>query len=419
MGAAVVEKPGTYGPSATITLQGSKARKWSLRPQVSLGFRQTGLRAADCRPGDPAHRDLRRRASLPRSARDATASPTTPTNVPPCGTRVTWCGRSATMICSASNLVSRSSPPGSTRRPPASSLVSSTFSPAWFACRPKIRCRNCWSSWSIRISTRGEHFSTWMPYLFVRSDNRVKSDSDEVAAAALATLDGSTPFAAAGSDMCWTYADWRRDRHRRRARPSRSATGRARRRRSRRPVWKVWTVRRGRSGCGCRTGWASATPAASPPVPCSTSAPVSGPAETDETGCPGAEWQAVSTRRCRMPNAISSGPSLTAGVAVPELGYETDGRRGDRHGLGRCVGSAWCSTTGEAAATGGRCARRMSTQIVEAVEIEWSDVGGEPGYRVEQQGDVQAGRLGQEQGVRLLREAQRRRHPTRRCTSSR
>jgi ATP-dependent helicase YprA (DUF1998 family) len=38
MGAAVVEKPGTYGPSATITLQGKKPRKWSLRPQVSLGF---------------------------------------------------------------------------------------------------------------------------------------------------------------------------------------------------------------------------------------------------------------------------------------------------------------------------------------------------------------------------------------------
>ena len=38
VGATVVEKPGVYGPSATITVQGRKARKWSLQPQVSLGF---------------------------------------------------------------------------------------------------------------------------------------------------------------------------------------------------------------------------------------------------------------------------------------------------------------------------------------------------------------------------------------------
>jgi hypothetical protein len=51
------------------------------------------------------------------------------------------------------------------------------------------------------------HFSDWMPYLFVRPDNRAHSDSDHVAVAAQAMLNGSPPFTEVGEDMCWTYAD--------------------------------------------------------------------------------------------------------------------------------------------------------------------------------------------------------------------
>ena len=166
-----------------------------------------------------------------------------------------------------------------------------------------------------------EHFSTWMPYLFVRSDNRVKSDSDEVAAAALATLDGSTPFAAAGSDMCWAYVeggvavtagvrtksdppravlavDDRDDR-------LESLEGKA---------WKEWLRLSNWLGISDSGRVTTRT--------LLTSAPVSGPAETDETELP-AQWQllfdeAVSDAERDLIRALAA-----AGAAAPELGYET------------------------------------------------------------------------------------------------
>ncbi|MFI6957022.1 DEAD/DEAH box helicase [Nocardia sp. NPDC050408] len=49
MGATIVEKPGTYGPTATIKLPGTKIRTWQLEPQVLMGNSQPDfqLRTAD------------------------------------------------------------------------------------------------------------------------------------------------------------------------------------------------------------------------------------------------------------------------------------------------------------------------------------------------------------------------------------
>jgi hypothetical protein len=52
-----------------------------------------------------------------------------------------------------------------------------------------------------------EKFGKWMPYLFVRPDNRAHADMQSVAAEALVALDGSAPFSAAGPDVCWSFTD--------------------------------------------------------------------------------------------------------------------------------------------------------------------------------------------------------------------
>ncbi|KUI09912.1 DEAD/DEAH box helicase [Mycolicibacterium acapulense] len=206
IGAAVVEKPGTYGPSATITLQGKKARKWSLRPQVSFDFVKPDfvLQTADpdipqiaifadgrsfhavsgCnRVGDDADKRAALRKAghlvwsfshddLQRFKAGDTAEPE-------------WFDQKAAAIITSKFHVQ----PGLVRllaRDPVSQLLE-------FMLEPDI---DAWQT-----------FSDWMPYLFVRSDNRAHSDADALGPAAIAALDGMAPFTVAGTAVCWSYTD--------------------------------------------------------------------------------------------------------------------------------------------------------------------------------------------------------------------
>lgn len=320
MGAAVVEKPGTYGPSATITLPGSKARKWSLRPQVSLDFVKPDFVLQTADPDIP-------RIAIFADGRSFHA--------------VTGCNRVAddadkrAALRAAGYLVwsfghddLQRFKSGDTIEPAWFDQKAASFVTSRFHVQPglvRLQAKDPVSQLLDFIVTPDieawRHFSAWMPYLFVRTDNRMKSDSDDVAAAALATLDESTPFETAGADTCWTYADGGvavtagarttsdpprtvlavDDRDER----LESLDGKA---------WKEWLRLSnwlGISGPGrvtTRTLLASA--------------PVSGPAETEEAELP-EEWQllfdeAVSNAERALIRALAA-----AGAAVPELGYET------------------------------------------------------------------------------------------------
>ncbi|MBU8827094.1 DEAD/DEAH box helicase [Mycolicibacterium goodii] len=320
MGAAVVEKPGTYGPSATITLQGNKARKWSLRPQVSLDFVKPDFvlqtadpdipriaifadgRAFHAVPGcNRVADDADKRAALRGAGylvwsfghEDLQRFKTGETVEP------TWFDQKATSFVTSRFHV----PPGLVRlqsKDPVSQLLE-------FIVNPDIE------AW--------RHFSTWMPYLFVRGDNRVKSDADAVTAAALAALDGSAPFEAAGSDVCWAYTDGGvtvaagvrttsdppqavlavDDRDGR----LESLGGKA---------WKEWLRLSNWLGI-CDPGRVSAHTLLA-------SAKVSAPAESEEPEL-SAEWQqvfdeAVSDAERNLIRALA-----VTGASAPELGYET------------------------------------------------------------------------------------------------
>ncbi len=206
MGAAVVEKPGTYGPSATITLHGTKARKWSLRPQVSLDFVKPDFVLQTADPDIP-------RIAIFADGRAFHAAPG-------CN-RVADDADKRSALRSAGFLVwsfghddLQRFKSGEVAEPgwfdqKAASVVTSQFhvQPGLIRLLAKDPVSQLLEFMMAPDLEAWRHFSSWMPYLFVRSGNRVKSDSDAVGVAALAALDGSTPFADAGADMCWTYAD--------------------------------------------------------------------------------------------------------------------------------------------------------------------------------------------------------------------
>ncbi|KAA0087221.1 DUF1998 domain-containing protein [Mycolicibacterium sp. P9-64] len=206
MGAAVVEKPGTYGPSATITLPGHKGRKWSLRPQISLDFVKPDFVLQTADPDIP-------RIAVFADGRSFHA-------VPACN-RVADDADKRAALRAAGYMVwsfghhdlqrfkSNDSVEPAWLDQKAISFVTSRFhvQPGLIRLQSKDPVSQLLEFMVSPDIESWRHFSRWMPYLFVRSDNRVKSDSGDVATAAVAMLDELTPFEAAGADVCWAYAD--------------------------------------------------------------------------------------------------------------------------------------------------------------------------------------------------------------------
>lgn len=321
MGATVVEKPGTYGPSATITMQGAKSRKWSLRPQVSVGFVKPDFELQTADPDIPkiaVFADGRKFHAVPgcnRVADDADKRE----KLRKAGYLVWsfshedlqrfkagddfvpgWFDQNAANIVTGQFQVQ----PGLVRllcKDPVTQLLE-------FMVNPDI------SSWN--------KLSMWMPYLFVRGDNRAKSEVESAAEAAIAALDGAKPFSASGTDVCWVFVDGGvtvtagvrtkaepptavvaiddRDEH------LEQLDGKA---------WKEWLR---------LSNWLGISELHRVSTRTLLSAePVVSRAVTTEVALP-TEWQtiydeAVSDAERSLISALAE-----AGAAVPELGYETD-----------------------------------------------------------------------------------------------
>ena len=52
-----------------------------------------------------------------------------------------------------------------------------------------------------------KRFGDHLPYLFVNSGNRVRSDASLIASAAQSALDGAVPFPPGGDQWCWSFTD--------------------------------------------------------------------------------------------------------------------------------------------------------------------------------------------------------------------
>ncbi|MFV8301004.1 DEAD/DEAH box helicase [Mycolicibacterium fortuitum] len=320
MGAAIVEKPGMYGPSATITMQGSKARKWSLRPQVSLDFVKPDFVLQTADPDIP-------RIAIFADGRSFHA-------VPGCN-RVADDADKRAALRAAGYLVwsfghddLQRFKSGDAVDPAWFDQKAASFVTSKFHVQPgliRLQAKDPVSQLLEFLVTPDieawKHFSTWMPYLFVRSDNRVKSDLGDVSAATLSALDGATPFGTAGADMCWAFADGgvavTAGVHTSSEPPRavlavddrdecvESLDGKA---------WKEWLRLSNWLGISDPSRVTTRTLLASTPVP--------GPAETGEPELP-AEWQLLFDEAVSDPERDLIRALAAAGTTAPELGYET------------------------------------------------------------------------------------------------
>lgn len=206
MGAAVVEKPGTYGPSATITLQGKKPRKWSLRPQVSLGFVKPDfvLQTAD--------------PEIPQIAifADGRAFHASPEN-----NRVADDADKRSALRSADYIVwsfghedlqrfkanEAAEPAWFDQK--AAKLVTSQFhvQPGLIRLLAKDPVTQLLEFMVEPDTAAWKKFGDHLPYLFVNSGNRVRSDASSIASAAQSALDGAVPFPPGGDHWCWSFTD--------------------------------------------------------------------------------------------------------------------------------------------------------------------------------------------------------------------
>lgn len=205
MGAAVVEKPGTYGPSATITLQGSPPRKWSLRPQVSLDFVKPDFvlqtadpdipRIAIFADGRAFHAGIGDRNRVTDDANKRAA-------LRDAGFLVWSFGHDDLQLFKAGE---EATPAWFDQT--AASRVTRQFQvkPGLIRLLPKDPVSQLLEFVTEPDFEAFKNFSAAMPFLFVRSDNRVQGSAADAAHAAIAALDGQAAFVDQGSDVCWTY----------------------------------------------------------------------------------------------------------------------------------------------------------------------------------------------------------------------
>lgn len=206
MGAAVVEKPGMYGPSATVTLQGKKPRKWSLRPQVSLGFVKPDFVLQTADPDIPQiaifgdGRAFHATAENNRVADDAD--------------KRAALRKAGYVVWSFGHEDLQRFKSGDVMEPSWFDQKAANITTTQFHIQPGL----------IRLLSKDpvtqllefmvepdtetwRKFGDYLPYLFVRSNNRARTAVDNLAAAARLTLDGEAVFPHEGPDMCWAFTD--------------------------------------------------------------------------------------------------------------------------------------------------------------------------------------------------------------------
>ncbi|MBY3794510.1 DEAD/DEAH box helicase [Rhodococcus fascians] len=206
MGATVRETPGTYGPSATIVLPGSKIRTWKLTPQVHMANSKPDFELATNDSDVPRialFADGRRFHATPghnRVADDATKRAILRES----GHLVWSFGHEDLQRFKINELVQPSwlTESGSSTAMTAGSL------------RPAIVKQLAADPISTLLAfirdpdlEAWESVGKWLPMALVRSDNRVKGDGGTVTENAVSLLNGATVAFGEGSDMCWSHVD--------------------------------------------------------------------------------------------------------------------------------------------------------------------------------------------------------------------
>lgn len=206
MGATVKETPGTYGPSATITLPGKKIRTWKLTPQVNMANSKPDFELATADPEIP-------RIALFADGRKFHA-------VPGCN-RVADDARKREILRASGHLVwsfghedlqqfkaGETAPPSWFTPNTAANLIKAgNLKPALLKQLTVDPITTLLAFLTDPDVDASEAVGRWLPMAFMRADNRAKGDADSLGEAARAVLDNHPALFDDGSDMCWSYSD--------------------------------------------------------------------------------------------------------------------------------------------------------------------------------------------------------------------
>ena len=206
MGATVKETPGTYGPSATITLPGRKIRTWKLTPQVHMANSKPDFELATNDSEVPRiaiFADGRKFHAVPgcnRVADDATKRAILRDSG-----HMVWSfghedlqrfkdGESAQPAWLTENGSSTAMKAGNLRPAIVKQLAADPITALLaFITDPD---RDAW-----------ELVGKWLPMALVRADNRGKGAGASIADNAISLLDGANVSFGEGTDMCWFHTE--------------------------------------------------------------------------------------------------------------------------------------------------------------------------------------------------------------------
>ncbi|MGH3893773.1 MAG: DEAD/DEAH box helicase [Rhodococcus qingshengii] len=206
MGASVREKPGTYGPSATIIMPGTKIRTWKLTPQVLMATSKPDFELStndSAIPRIALFVDGRRFHAMPgcnRVADDATKRATLRAT----GHLVWSFGHEDLQRFKNNETVT---PSWYTEGAASSTMKAGNLRPALLKLLTADPVTQLLAFITDPDVDAWESMSRSLPLMFVRNNNRVKADAESVAENALAELNGQQPFSSPGTDMCWSFTD--------------------------------------------------------------------------------------------------------------------------------------------------------------------------------------------------------------------
>ncbi|WP_435277918.1 DEAD/DEAH box helicase [Rhodococcus yananensis] len=207
MGATVKETPGTYGPSAAITLPGKIIRTWKLTPQVHMANSKPDYELSTQDSNIP-------RIALFADGRKYHAMPGDLNNVADDATKRAILRDSGHFVWSFGH------------EDLQRFKQNETVTPAWLTdqvaanvtkagnLRPALVKLLSADPITMLLAFIGdpdreawEMVGRWLPFAFVNGRNRTKGDGDTIATAALDLLDGGKATFGDGVDMCWSYTD--------------------------------------------------------------------------------------------------------------------------------------------------------------------------------------------------------------------
>ncbi len=206
MGATVKETPGTYGPSATITLPGKKIRTWKLTPQIHMANSKPDFELATTDPDIPriaVFADGRKYHAVPgcnRIADDAAKRAILRDS----GHLVWSFGHEDLQRFKVGETVT---PPWHTEKAASQTMGAGNLRPALVKLLTADPIAGLLAFLTDPDVDAWETVAQWLPMMFVRADNRIKGDAGMLTSGAHALLDGHPAAFGDGTDMCWSYAD--------------------------------------------------------------------------------------------------------------------------------------------------------------------------------------------------------------------